>query len=55
MEVFFLSEIQHNSVFVKVPETGIIGTFIIDSIIYMGKYCFFSKQIQPVSRKFLQF
>lgn len=40
--------------FIMAPETGIIGTLIIDSIIYVGKPCFVSKQTQPVSRKILQ-
>lgn len=37
------------------PETGIIEIFIMDSMIDVGKPGFSSKQIQPVSRKFLPF
>lgn len=40
--------------FVMVPEAGIIEAFIVDTIIYMGKPCFSSKQVQPVSRTFSQ-
>lgn len=40
--------------FVMVPGTGIIGTFIIDSIIEEKQDFPIYKQIQSVSRKFLQ-
>lgn len=49
VEFFYYRNSVEFLMFVMVPETGII------SIIYVGKPCFYSKQIQPVIRKFLQF